>query len=119
VVNPKHLELGKKRGYITEKPTGFKENVLNEFKNKIFETQGPFGGVSTLTPVEQVSASNPNWRSDIYQREGLAGPLSNQGFSSGYGGRVKKCTTFYNRKRKNSSSTTLYRIFSTIRFYFT
>jgi hypothetical protein len=73
------------RGYITEKPAGLKENVLNEFKNKIFETQGAFGGVSTLTPVEQGSALNPNWRSELYQKERLAGPLSGQPFSSGYG----------------------------------
>jgi hypothetical protein len=82
---PQTPRTWQERGYITEKPTGFKENVLNEFKNKIFETQGAFGGVSTLTPVEQGSALNPNWRADLYEREGLAGPLSGQPFSSGYG----------------------------------
>ena len=97
---PQTPRTWQERGYITEKPTGFKENVLNEFKNKIFETQGPFGGVSTLTPVEQVSASNPNWRSDIYQREGLAGPLSNQGFSSGYGGGSKDVQRFTTGKER-------------------
>ena len=97
---PQTPRTWQERGYITEKPTGFKENVLNEFKNKIFETQGPFGGVSTLTPVEQVSASNPNWRSDIYQREGLAGPLSDQGFSSGYGGGSKDVQRFTTGKER-------------------
>ena len=57
----------------------------SEFKNKIFDTQGAFGGVSTLSPVEQGSALNPNWRADLYERERLAGPLSGQPFSSGYG----------------------------------
>ena len=82
---PQTPRTWQERGYITEKPTGLKENVLNEFKNKIFETQGAFGGVSTLTPVEQGSALNPNWRADLYEREKLAGPLSGQPFSSGYG----------------------------------
>ena len=82
---PQTPRTWQERGYITEKPTGLKENVLNEFKNKIFETQGAFGGVSTLTPVEQGSALNPNWRADLYERKKLAGPLSGQPFSSGYG----------------------------------
>ena len=97
---PQTPRTWQERGYITEKPTGFKENVLNEFKNRIFKTQGSFGGVSTLTPVEQVSASNPNWRSDIYQREGLAGPLSDQGFSSGYGGGSKDVQRFTTGKER-------------------
>jgi hypothetical protein len=97
---PQTPRTWQERGYITEKPTGFKENVLNKFKNNIFETQGPFGGVSTLTPVEQVSASNPNWRADIYQREGLAGPLSDQGFSSGYGGGSKDVQRFTTGKER-------------------
>lgn len=95
---PQTPKTWQERGYIAEKPTGLKKNVLNEFKNKILEAQGPFGGVSTLTPVEQVSASNPNWRSDIYQRERLAGPLSDQGFSSGYGGGSKDVQRFVTGK---------------------
>jgi hypothetical protein len=91
---PQTPRTWQERGYITQKPTGFKENVLNEFKNKIFETQGSFGGVSTLTPVEQRSASNPNWRANLYEKEGLAGPISSQGFSSGYGGGSKDVQRF-------------------------
>jgi hypothetical protein len=97
---PQTPRTWQERGYITEKPVGFKENVLSEFKNKIFETQGPFGGVSTLTPVEQQSASNPDWRADLYQREGLAGPLSNQSFSSGYGGGSKDVQRFTTGKER-------------------
>jgi hypothetical protein len=81
-------------GYVNEKPANFKEEVLKNFKDKIFETQGAFGGVSTLTPVEQRAANNPRWRADLYQTEGLAGPLSNQGFSSGYGGGSKDVQRF-------------------------
>ena len=84
----------KERGYITEKPSNLKENVINKFSRKIFETQGPFGGVSTLTPVEQLSAANPQWRAELYQREGLAGPLSSQSFRSGYGGGSKDVQRF-------------------------
>jgi len=81
-------------GYVNEKPANFKEEVLKNFKDKIFEAQGAFGGVSTLTPVEQRGANNPRWRADLYQTEGLAGPLSNQGFSSGYGGGSKDVQRF-------------------------
>lgn len=81
-------------GYINEKPLNFKEGVIEEFKNKIFQTQGPFGGVSTLTPVEQRAAKNPAWRAELYQLEGLAGPLSSQSFSSGYGGGSKDVQRF-------------------------
>ena len=95
---PQTPKTWQERGYITQKPSGFKENVLSEFKNKIFETQGSFGGVSTLTPVEQVSALNPNWRADLYQKEGLAGPLSNQSFSSGYGGGSRDVQRFVTGK---------------------
>ena len=81
-------------GYINEKPINLKEIVLKNFKDKIFETQGAFGGVSTLTPVEQSAARNPSWRADLYQTEGLAGPLSDQGFRSGYGGGSKEVQRF-------------------------
>ena len=81
-------------GYINEKPINLKEGVLKNFKDKIFETQGAFGGVSTLTPVEQRNARNPSWRADLYQTEGLAGPLSEQRFKSGYGGGSKEVQRF-------------------------
>jgi hypothetical protein len=41
---PQTPRTWQERGYITEKPTGFKENVLNEFKNKIFENTRTFWG---------------------------------------------------------------------------
>ena len=91
---PQTPKTWQERGYITQKPSGFKENVLSEFKNKILETQGQFGGVSTLTPVEQNTASNPNWRANLYEKEGLAGPISSQSFSSGYGGGSKDVQRF-------------------------
>jgi len=75
------------RGYIKEKPPELKEKVLKEFQNRIFETQGPFGGTSSLTPVYESGARNPNWRSDLYETTGLAGPAEEISFSDGWGGR--------------------------------
>jgi hypothetical protein len=81
-------------GYVNEKPKGFKEEVLQELQKNIFETQGPFGGVSTLTPVNQKAAANPQWRAALYESEGLAGPLSPQPYRSGYGGGSKDVQRF-------------------------
>jgi len=74
---PQTPETWKQHGYITEKPENFKSNVLDEFKNKILADQGSFGGVSTLTPV-QGRGDNPDWRAHLYEKTGLAGPLSEQ-----------------------------------------
>jgi hypothetical protein len=95
---PQTPRTWQKLGYITEKPADFKKNVLNEFKNKILETQGPFGGVSTLTPVPNYDASNVNWRAELYQKERLAGPLSDQSYSDGYGGGSKSVQRFVTGK---------------------
>jgi hypothetical protein len=84
----------KELGYIDEKPENFKNEVLKEFRDRIFEKQGAFGGVSTLTPVEQRSANNRQWRASLYESEGLAGPLSPQPYSSGYGGGARDVQRF-------------------------
>lgn len=97
---PQTPKTWQERGYIQQKPDNLKENVLAAFKDKIFETQGPFGGVSTLTPVQQNVASNPNWRADLYEKAGLAGPLSSQSFSSGYGGGSKDVQRFTTGKER-------------------
>lgn len=91
---PQTPRTWQERGYISEKPENFKANVLAAVKDKVFEAQGPFGGVSTLTPVRQGSATNPDWRADLYERAGLAGPVSAQGYSSGYGGGTKDVQRF-------------------------
>lgn len=92
--SPQTPRTWQERGYITDKPTNLKQEVIKEFKNKIFETQGPFGGVSTLTPVQEKNARNPNWRADLYETEGLAGPLSNQTYNTGYGVESKNVQRF-------------------------
>lgn len=91
---PQTPRTWQERGYITEKPENFKKEVLETFKNKIFETQGPFGGVSTLTPVPEKAARNPDWRADLYQTEGLAGPLSTQPYRTSYGSESKNVQRF-------------------------
>jgi hypothetical protein len=90
----------KERGYITEKPQDMKEKVLSDFKNRIFETQGQFGGTSTLTPVRQSSSANPDWRAELYEKAGMAGPVSSQYFSSGYGGGSKDVQRFTTGKER-------------------
>jgi hypothetical protein len=90
----------KERGYITEKPQNIKEKVLSDFKNRIFETQGQFGGTSTLTPVRQSSSANPDWRAELYEKAGMAGPVSSQSFSSGYGGGSKDVQRFTTGKER-------------------
>jgi hypothetical protein len=83
--SPRTPRTWQELGYISRKPENLKEEVINEFRKKILQTQGPFGGVSTLTPVRESLARNPNWRADLYQTEGLAGPISNQYYGTGYG----------------------------------
>jgi hypothetical protein len=82
------------RGYATSKPEDFKTKTLDAFRNRVLESQGQFGGVSTLTPVEQPGATNPDWRADLYEKVGLAGPQSSQPFASGYGGGEKTVQRF-------------------------
>lgn len=91
---PQTPRTWKERGYISQAPENLKANVLRAFKDKIFDAQGPFGGVSTLTPVRQSSATNPDWRADLYEKSGLAGPLSSQPYASGYGGGTKDVQRF-------------------------
>lgn len=72
-------------GYVTSKPPGFNEAVMTHFQNRILKEQGPFGGVSTLTPVHDFSSDNPYWRADMYEKYGFAGPISKQPYNTGYG----------------------------------
>ena len=80
-----------RQGYITEKPSGdFSNKVLDLFKRKIAEVQSPFAGVSTLTPITDDGntlrpGGDPNWRARLYEKAGLAGPISSQNFSTAYG----------------------------------
>jgi len=84
---PQTPQTWMERGVATGKPEGFGTKTLDEFKSRIIEDQGRFGGVSTLTPVEDSAsgATNRDWRADLYERRGLAGPQSSEAYNTGYG----------------------------------
>jgi hypothetical protein len=67
----------KEEGY--ESPANIKDATLNTFKEAILQREGPFGSVSQLTPVpmygnELRPGGDPNWRANLYEKTGLAGP---------------------------------------------
>ena len=67
----------KEQGY--ESPANIKDATLNTFKEAILQREGPFGSVSQLTPVpmygnELRPGGDPNWRANLYEKTGLAGP---------------------------------------------
>lgn len=76
------------RGF--ELPAGLKESTLDTFKNLILEQEQPFGSVSQLTPViesyENVRpGGDPNWRANLYEKRGFAGPLTEASVKGAYG----------------------------------
>ena len=69
----------KQEGY--EPPANIKDATLNTFKEAILQREGPFGSVSQLTPVTASSrerelrpGGDPNWRANMYEKIGFAGP---------------------------------------------
>lgn len=61
-------------------PANIKDATLNTFKETILQREGPFGSVSQLTPVRASSrelrpGGDPNWRANMYEKIGFAGPL--------------------------------------------
>jgi hypothetical protein len=67
----------KQEGYET--PENIKDATLNTFKEAILQREGPFGSVSQLTPVRASSrelrpGGDPDWRANMYERIGFAGP---------------------------------------------
>lgn len=71
-------------------PIGLKDSTLTTFKDLIKKEETPFGSVSQLTPVAE-SAENvrpggdPNWRANLYEKEGFAGPLTEVSVRGAYG----------------------------------
>lgn len=68
----------KQEGY--ELPANIKDATLNAFKETILQREGPFGSVSQLTPVRANSrelrpGGDPDWRANMYEKIGFAGPL--------------------------------------------
>jgi hypothetical protein len=63
-----------------EIPANIKNATLDTFKKTILQREGPFGSVSQLTPVpmygdELRPGGDPNWRANLYEKTGLAGPV--------------------------------------------
>jgi len=77
------------RGF--ELPKNLKEETLNSFKEQIMQAENPFGSVSQLTPITE-SYSNvrpggdPDWRANLYEKTGLAGPMTEVSVRGAYGG---------------------------------
>lgn len=81
-------ESWRKKGYET--PQGLKNQVLGAFKEQIMKAEKPFGSVSQLTPIpEDPETLRPggdvNWRANLYEKEGLAGPRTKVTIPGAYG----------------------------------
>lgn len=76
------------RGY--ELPQDLKQSTLDTFKQQILQAEQPFGSVSQLTPVrESYDTVRPggdvNWRANLYEKAGFAGPLTKVSIKTPYG----------------------------------
>lgn len=73
-----------------EPPGNIRDSVLNKFKEEIMSAEKPFGSVSQLTPIRQHPSSlrpggDPDWRANLYEKAGIAGPLSETSVRGDYG----------------------------------
>ena len=72
-------------------PENLKQETLNTFKEQILQAEKPFGSVSQLTPVKESARTlrpggDVDWRANLYEKTGLAGPMTNVHVSGPYGG---------------------------------
>ena len=77
------------RGF--ELPDNLKQATLNTFKEQILQSENPFGSVSQLTPVKENAQTlrpggDVDWRANLYEKTGLAGPMTNVHVAGAYGG---------------------------------
>ena len=77
------------RGF--ELPDNLKQATLNTFKEQILQSEKPFGSVSQLTPVKENAQTlrpggDVDWRANLYEKAGLAGPMTNVHVAGAYGG---------------------------------
>ena len=77
------------RGFET--PDKLKQATLDTFKEQISQTEKPFGSVSQLTPVKENAKTlrpggDADWRANIYEKAGLAGPMTDVHVAGAYGG---------------------------------
>ena len=86
LVTPAHWSS---RGF--ELPENLKQETLNTFKEQILQAEKPFGSVSQLTPVKEGSRTlrpggDVDWRANLYEKVGLAGPMTDVHVAGAYGG---------------------------------
>lgn len=86
LATPKYWES---RGF--SQPENLKQETLNTFRDQIMKAEQPFGSVSQLTPVAESSATlrpggDPYWRANLYEKAGLAGPMTEVSIRGPYGG---------------------------------
>lgn len=79
----------KDRGF--ELPQNLKQSTLDTFKEQILQAEKPFGSVSQLTPVRESSRTlrpggDEYWRANLYEKAGLAGPMTEVNIKGPYGG---------------------------------
>jgi len=77
------------RGFET--PDKLKQATLDTFKEQISQTEKPFGSVSQLTPVKENAETlrpggDADWRANVYEKAGLAGPMTDVHVAGAYGG---------------------------------
>jgi len=77
------------RGFET--PDKLKQATLDTFKEQISQTEKPFGSVSQLTPVKENAKTlrpggDADWRANVYEKAGLAGPMTDVHVAGAYGG---------------------------------
>jgi len=82
-------ETWKEQGFKI--PAGLtKDTTLDIFKNQILKAEKPFASVSQLTPVQEMPdkvrpGGDFNWRANLYEKAGLAGPLTEVSINTPYG----------------------------------
>jgi len=81
-------ERWKKEGYTP--PQGLKEQVLDTFRQQVLSSENPFGSVSHLTPIREPEETvrpggSPDWRANLYEKQGFAGPLTDVSVKTPYG----------------------------------
>lgn len=73
-----------------EIPSNLKDETLERFKSEIMQAEKPFGSVSQLTPVIESydyvrPGGDPAWRANLYEKTGLAGPMTEVSVRGAYG----------------------------------
>lgn len=93
MLTPSDWEGGKAPLFLQdgfEIPSNLKNETLEKFKSEIMKTEKPFGSESQLTPVRESyenvrPGGDADWRANLYEKTGLAGPMTEVSVSGAYG----------------------------------